>query len=228
MIRKLKILVRLPADIWQALISNFPGPVGFGLRHWFWKDRLKHLGSNVLIDCGVYFQNPEYISIDDNSWIDRGVIILAGPDRSTRARRSIPNQDFPLADGEVHIGKNSHIAPNCLISGIAGVYLSDECNLASGTKVYSFSHHYRSDESPSDRTVVFGPRVSGDRQYMIHGPVFVGRNVGVAVQAVILPGVSIGDNSFVAINSVVHSSFGENSLVAGSPATRLRDRFKAE
>lgn len=228
MIRKLKILVRLPADIWQALISNFPGVVGYRLRRWFWKSRLKHLGSNVLIDCGVYFQNPEYISIDDNSWIDRGVIILAGPDRSTRARRSIRNADYSFAEGEVHIGKNAHIAPNCIISGIAGVYLSDDCNLSAGVNLYSFTHHYRSNESPSDRTVIFGPRAMHDRQYMIHGPIFFGRNVGVALHAVILPGVSLGNDSFVAMNSVVMSSFEENSFVAGNPATRLRDRFKAE
>ena len=228
MIKKLKILANLPADIWHMLISHFPGAVGYRLRRWFWKGRLKYLGQNVMIDCGVYFQNPEFISIDDLSWIDRGVIILAGPDRSTRPRRSLQNADFPLTEGEVHVGKHTHIAPNCIISGIAGVYISDGCGLNAGVKMYSFSNHYRSDEAPSDQSFNFASRDMGDRQFMIHGPIFLGRNVGVALHAVILPGVSIGDNSFVAINSVVNSSFAENSFVAGSPAKRLRDRFKAE
>lgn len=226
MIEKLRQLSRLPSDIWQALISVLPGPVGYALRSRFWRNRLKYMGEGVRIDCGAYFQNPQFISIDDNVWIDRSVIILAGQDKSTRHRRIMENAEFPLEEGEVHIGKNVHIAAQCIISGIGGAYISDNCSLASSVKLYSFSNHYRSDEFPSDRKIKFAILVDQDQQYMIQGPVFLDENVGVAVNSVILPGVSIRENSFVLINSVVSTSFEANSLIAGNPARRIRSRFE--
>ncbi len=226
MMTYLRALAGLPGDLWLLIIRNFPGPLGFHLRRRFWRGRLKRLGKNVLIDCGVHFQNPAHISIDDNAWIDLGVIILAGPDGSTRPRRRIANAQFPLERGEVHIGKNVHIAPNCIISGIGGAYVSDDCCFSAGVKAYSLSHHYRSDDSPSDTSIIFGARVADERQYMIEGPIFLDRNVGVALDAVIMPGVSVGANSFVAMKSVVKSSFTNNSLISGNPAKRVRARFE--
>lgn len=226
MMNKIKLLLEFPKDIWQLFVSYLPGVLGFKLRYRFWKKHLKFLGKNVKIDIGGYFQNPQFISIDDNCWIDRGVMILAGPDKSDRQRRLIANANFPLGKGMVHIGKRVHIAPYSIISGIGGIYISDECGIASGTKIFSFSNHFRSDEFPSDSGFCFAIFVEHSRQYMIEGPVFLDENVGVALNAMILPGVSIGKDSFVAINSVVTSSFGENSLIAGNPAKRVKDRFK--
>ena len=39
---------------------------------------------------------------------------------------------------------------------------------------------------------------------------------------IVLPGVTIGDNSIVAAGSVVTKDIGENVIVAGSPAKVLR------
>lgn len=224
--KKLKILLNFPIDIWQIFITYLPGPIGYVLRYWFWKKRLKYLGKKVLIDVGVYFQKPHCILIDDHCWIDRGVILLAGPDTSNRARRSLVNDKFPLEPGMVHIGKNVHIGPYSVISGIGGIYISDDCGLASGFKAFSFSHHYRSEEFPSDRSFLFAQPVAPEKQYMIEGPIFLDRNVGAAVNSTILPGVSIGKDSFVTINSVVSSSFEENSLIAGNPAKRIKERYE--
>jgi acetyltransferase-like isoleucine patch superfamily enzyme len=227
MLRKLRVLLAVPENFWQMLITYLPGPAGYKLRYRYWKRRLKHLGKDVKIESGVSFQKPGSIFIDDDCWIDKDVTILAGEDHTMRPRRLIPNERFPHERGTVHIGKYVHVAPYCIISGIGGVHISDACSLSSGAKIYSLSHHYRSDEWPSDRTILFSPRVQQKRQYLIEGPVFLGRNVGLALNAVLLPGVSIEEDSFVAINSVVRSSFEENSLIAGNPAKRIGERFKS-
>ena len=65
-------------------------------------------------------------------------------------------------------------------------------------------------------------------QYMIEGPVVLGSNVGVALDAVLLPGVTIGECSFVTIGSVVNRDFCENSLIAGNAASRVGPRFREE
>ncbi|MBX0330768.1 hypothetical protein K2Z83_24225 [Oscillochloris sp. ZM17-4] len=221
-----RILAALPANILHMLVNHFPGPIGPILRYWVWKPQLKFLGKGVRIEEGVYFQNPQSISIDDNAWIDRGVIIMGGPDRSKRQRRLLPNADFPLEKGQVYIGKRVHIAPQSIISGIGGVYISDDCGLSSGFKAYSFSHHFRSDDDPSDRSVQFNPLIDHSKQYMIEGAIFLGANVGVALNVVVLPGVSIGKDSFVTMSSVVTSSFKENSLLSGTPARRVKNRYR--
>ena len=50
------------------------------------------------------------------------------------------------------------------------------------------------------------------------GKVRIGNNVFVGTQAVILPGVTIGDCVMVAAGSVVNKDIPSNVLVAGSPA----------
>ena len=56
------------------------------------------------------------------------------------------------------------------------------------------------------------------------GSTNIGQNVYVAPGAVILGHISIGDNSLVAASAMVKNSVEDNSLVAGIPAKKLRDR----
>jgi len=221
-----KWLIKAPLAIIKTIIFHCPGPIGHRLRARYWRQKLQYLGNRVKIDVGVYFQHPEFISIDDDSWIDRHVIILAGPDQSSRARKYIENPSFRLNKGSVFIGKRNHIAPFCILSGMAGIQLGDDCTLAAGSKLYSFSHHYRSLEEPENRNIIFGSRSASTQQYMIEGPIVLGDNVGTGLNTIILPGVSIQKESFVAINSVVYSSFNENSFLKGDPAKYIKPRFK--
>jgi len=204
-----------------------PGKVGFFLRVRYWRNKLKHLGESTSIDVGVYFQNPEYISIGDNCWIDRGVVILAGIDKSNREKIIINNKHYTFEKGVVHIGDSVHIGVGCIISGIsAGVYISNDCGLSAKCSLYAFSHHYKSRKSPKDTSFSFGPMVDHNRQCLIEGPIFIGENTGIALNTTILPGVFILENSFVAINSVVmKKKYAPNSLISGNPARVTGTRF---
>lgn len=227
---KMRKILQVLSSIWLMFITYFPGPMGFDLRHKFWRKKFKYLGKNVKIETGVYFQNPSYIFIDDNCWIDMNVIILAGLDNSEREKIYIRNKEFKGEPGAVYIRKNVHIGPGCIISGIsAGVYISDNCSLAAKCKVYAFSHHYRSIKDPKNTKVNFSPLVSQDRQCIIEGPVYLGSNTGAALHTVILPGVSIPDDCFIMINSVVSpGDYKSNSIISGDPAKRVGERFKSD
>ena len=53
--------------------------------------------------------------------------------------------------------------------------------------------------------------------------IFIGAGCYVGARAIILGGVSIGDHSIVAANSVVTKSFPPHSVVAGVPAKKVGD-----
>jgi acetyltransferase-like isoleucine patch superfamily enzyme len=53
-------------------------------------------------------------------------------------------------------------------------------------------------------------------------PIVIGRNVWIGRNSIILPGVSIGDNSVVGAGSVVTKSFPANCVIGGNPAKLIR------
>ncbi|MEZ5039071.1 MAG: hypothetical protein R2828_04240 [Saprospiraceae bacterium] len=215
----------MPSALVQLVIIYLPGLIGDKIRYRYWHHRLKFLGRNVKIEAGVHFQNPAYISIDDNCWIDKAVIIMGGPDKSKREKKYINNEKFKFKPGEVVIGKNVHIATNVIISGIGGISIGNNSGIASGSKIYSFSHHYRSFQSPVGKEVFYSPMVPSEKQVMIEGPITMGENVGMGFNTIILPGTIIGDRSFIVVGSVVYGSFPPNSFVSGNPAKRIKARF---
>lgn len=224
----IKLLIEFPGDIWLMFITYLPGQSGFTLRYIFWRKRLKYLGKNSRIDTGVYFQNPNYIYIDDNTWIDKNVIILAGLDNSKREKAIFLNKDYKGEPGVVYIGKNVHVAPNCILSGIsAGIYISDNCGFSANCSVYSFSHHYNSKKDPTKHTIA-SPMVSHDLQVMLEGPIYIGPNTWIALNSILLPGVSIAEDCFISINSIIYpgSKFTNNSIISGAPAKQIGKRFK--
>jgi len=226
MINKIKAILHFPIDIWEMFVSYLPGVIGFKLRYKYWNRRLKYLGKNVKIDVGVYFQNPQFISIDDNCWIDRNVVILAGLDNSNREKIVKKNDKYPGLLGEVFIGKNVHISIGCVLSGISsGIYIGNDCTFSADCKVYAFNSHYRSEKDTSDQSYCFGSMVEHSRQCIFEGPIFLEENVGIALNSVILSGVTIGKNSFVAINSVIKSDIGRNFICEGNPGKAVKKRF---
>ena len=60
------------------------------------------------------------------------------------------------------------------------------------------------------------------------GDTVIGNDVWIGQNAVILPGVHIGDGAIVGANSVVGSDVAPYSIVAGNPARLLRKRFDDE
>lgn len=59
----------------------------------------------------------------------------------------------------------------------------------------------------------------------LKGDTVVGNDVWIGQNAVILPGVHIGDGAIIGANSVVGSDIAPYTIVAGNPAKVLRKRF---
>jgi len=90
---------------------------------------------------------------------------------------------------------------NCYIQGINGISIGDNTIFAPGVKIIS-SNHNKSDLSEQEYSK----------------PIKIGKNCWIGTNAVLLPGVQIGDNTVVGAGAVVTKSFPINSIIVGNPA----------
>jgi acetyltransferase-like isoleucine patch superfamily enzyme len=218
--------LRLARALYLTLIRDLDGGTGERLRYRYYRKRLRFIGKGVRIDTGVFLYGEEYISLGDRTHIDKNCIIVGSSpdlDLSSRIvkRRELEAPGF--RPGEVRIGCDCHISQNCMIYGYGGVSIGDNCVMSAGAKLYSLTSMAYDPYDPS-RVVSIVP-YEGVSPTLI-GKVELGNNTWVGIDAVISPGLAIGENSFVRSKSVVLGSFGENSYIGGDPAARIRDRFQ--
>lgn len=113
----------------------------------------------------------------------------------------------------IYVGDNFYAGYNCTILDIAEVRIGDNCMLGPNVGIYTAGHFIE----PKDRYK------SG---YAI--PITIGNDVWVGGSCVILPGITIGDNSIVAAGSVVTKDVPANTIVAGNPAKVIKNIEEAK
>lgn len=115
---------------------------------------------------------------------------------------------------ELIIGDRVSINYRNLISAAVSVRIGDDTMIAGEVSIFDNMSHPL---SPSRRLAK--DRLRRDEA----SPVVIGRNVWIGMRALILRGVTIGDNSIVAAGAVVTKSVPPNTLVGGNPARVLRE-----
>ena len=111
----------------------------------------------------------------------------------------------------VSIGRNVSINDFVHIWGAGGVTIGDNTLVAAHSVISSQTH----DVEALERGVLY-------RQTHLAREVRIGRNVWIGSGAVILPGITIGDDSVVAAGAVVTKNVPPKTLVAGVPAQAVR------
>ena len=112
------------------------------------------------------------------------------------------------AVGDVVIGDHTRIGLHNTIIG--PVRIGSHVNLAQGITVTALNHNF----NDSDKRI--------DEQGVSTNPVTIGNDIWIGANAVILPGVTIGDHSVVAAGAVVTKDVPPHSLVAGVPAKVIK------
>jgi acetyltransferase-like isoleucine patch superfamily enzyme len=205
-------------------VQYVPGTAGDRLRRLIWRFFLGGMGKRVHIDIGVQFVNPRFIFVGDDTWIDKYAILIAGPPyEGKRILCRKPNQEFPAKEGELHIGSRCHIAPHSLIQAHGGVWIGNELTIASGSRIYSMSHHYRPLDQPQRKFYRFSTYAKEEDQALIVSPVVIKNGAAVGLNAVVMPGAVIGENSWVGTNSLVQGIIPPNSIATGVPAKVERE-----
>ncbi|WP_280745982.1 MULTISPECIES: sugar O-acetyltransferase [unclassified Parabacteroides] len=119
----------------------------------------------------------------------------------------------------IHLGNSVEINMNCVFLDCNTITIGDHSGIGPGTHIYAVTHPTVPDERLS---------VPNDPDefpfWKSHtAPVTIGRNVWIAGGCIILPGVTIGDNTTVGAGSVVTKSLPSNCLAAGNPCKIIRN-----
>jgi len=95
--------------------------------------------------------------------------------------------------------------PGCYVQGAGGIVMGDYTLVAAGVGIVSANH------------------VPGDARRSVPGRVTIGSYCWLAMNSVVLPGVTLGDFTVVGAGAVVTKSFPEGHVVlAGNPARVIR------
>ena len=217
----LKIPFVILKDIFNFFIVNMPGSFGVKIRYYYYKNKFKNCGKNLIIDVGVHIEGFNLISIGDNVYIDKYCIISTG-NKLIGNITYLNNNAFKGEKGEIIIGNNIHITQYCILMGYGGIKLADNVVLSANSKIYS---HTNTAYNLKNRHEVISLMPYNNAPFL-NAPVVINKNVWLGINTIVMPNVFIDANSFVVTNSVVMNSFQENSYISGQPAKMIKNRFK--
>ena len=109
--------------------------------------------------------------------------------------------------GKFLMGRNSVVNFGCYIDNRRGVYIGNNVGIAHNAKIYTLGHNI---DDPN-----FGTKGA---------PVYINDNVFVFSNAIIMPGVTIGEGAIVLSGSVVTKNVEPWTVVGGNPAKVIRTR----
>lgn len=109
----------------------------------------------------------------------------------------------------IHLGANVYINANCTFLDPAPIHIGANTKIGPDTKLYTPLHPLLADERNSGLEYAEG--------------INIGKNVWIAGNVTILPGVSIGDNSVIGAGSIVTKDIPSNVLAVGNPCKVLRE-----
>lgn len=102
----------------------------------------------------------------------------------------------------------SLIASRLYIQAINGIIVDSSLLIGPDVKIISANHNF-----------------DDYKKWNKSSPIIIKKNVWIGANAVILPGVTIGNNCIVGAGSVVTKSFEDNSIIGGNPARIISKRI---
>ncbi len=109
----------------------------------------------------------------------------------------------------IFVGKNFFANYNCMILDVGKVEIGDNVMLAPNVAIYTAGHPIHHE--------------ARNTRYEYGIPVKIGSNVWIGGNSVVVPGVTIGDNTVIGAGSVVTKDIPANVIAAGNPCRVIRE-----
>lgn len=113
----------------------------------------------------------------------------------------------------IHLGNNVEVNMNCVFLDCNTITIGDHTGIGPGVHIYTVFHPTDPDERLSRDSNFWRSRTA---------PVSIGRNVWIGGGSIILPGVTIGDESTIGAGSVVTHDIPPRSVAVGNPCRVIR------
>lgn len=112
----------------------------------------------------------------------------------------------------ISVGNNVSFNYNGFINGCGGINIGNNCLFGPGLTIITANHNFQGSKNV---------RSLGH----LKKPVFIGNNVWIGSNVIILPGVRIGDNCVIGAGSIVTKDIPANKVVVGNPAKIIKDNY---
>lgn len=122
--------------------------------------------------------------------------------------------------GRIVLHPQAYIGDDCLLSAAAEIEIGRHALLAHEVQIFDNDSHPL---EPAARSEDYASvLVGGDRGAIAAASVRIGERAWIGFRAIILKGVTVGENSVVAAGSVVTRDVPPNTVVAGNPAAFVK------
>jgi acetyltransferase-like isoleucine patch superfamily enzyme len=173
---------------------------------------------NIRIDLPRRIINPERIFLGDNVSIGPGSLLIAITQYPTLAMQHPhgiqPEQSF---DPKIVIGSGVSATANLQLAAYDKITIEDDVMFASNINITDGLHAYETAHIPYKYQGIF--KIA---------PITVKKGCWIGQNVVILPGVTIGEFSIIAANSVVTKNIPNRCIAAGSPAEVIKKWDEAQ
>jgi maltose O-acetyltransferase len=115
------------------------------------------------------------------------------------------------AQGVTVEGMPLFVAPDLRVDRLGGVTLGDRCVISTGVSI--LTHDYS-----LDRYAEMHALIPADEEIVMQAPVRIGAYAFIGMDAMIMPGVTVGDGAIVGARSLVTRDVEPGSVVGGVPA----------
>lgn len=211
----------------ESLIRNISGGLGQRVRYHYYKNRFHSCGSNVKIDEGVIFQNPENMEFGSDIWFMPYSIITAAPKWHQITDRDLKkniNHSFNGEIGVLKIGSEVQIGAFNILQGYGGLNIMNRVTTSARVSIYSHSH-YPFDEKNKSKITYANAMIKGAPISCIESPIVIEDGVWLGLGVSVFSG-TLGENSFITAGSIVISDIEKNSYASGNPAIKNKNRFE--
>ena len=158
---------------------------------------LVQLGKNIIFNQKCILNGDGIVKIGDN--------VMLGYELSPHFYGFYILIQARGKNSTISIGNNTVFSNDITIIAESEIIIGERCLIGDRLTIYDNDGH---EIDPSTRTRSFGKTA----------PVNIGNNVWIGSVVTILKGVTVGDNSIIAANSVVIKDVPANAIVAGNPA----------